>query len=119
MYVECKSTEENLRRTISNIVTYSHNFNKKYGTDLITFYAENTGGSGTFHYAIGKINKRYTRPVFLGDRIVIENIELNEEKDGLILEYIGHGEDDPFCCPSTKMSAVVRVIDNDIILEKF
>jgi heat shock protein HslJ len=81
--------------------------------------AIDTGGSGTFYQlslmadASGQaINLAST---FLGDRVIINEVSIEEGK--IIVDLTRQGPEDPMCCPTQRMLEVYAYQDGQLVLE--
>lgn len=76
---------------------------------------DNVVGSGIFFYAIGAARadgrESYSTPVFLGDRIKIETVNLNEAR--VTIDYLDHVAGVPLAAPPTQPMAVTYNIQAD------
>ena len=104
----CGSDNREEQKTVNYIGSWQSDYDNNNTIETITLYSENTGGSGTFYYAIAQENTgTFTQSLFLGDRIQFSSAEIVRGGLALNLSYIGHGEDDPFCCPTLKMQTEI------------
>jgi len=83
------------------------------GEAVAVIYSE-TGGSGTFVYLnlyLERNNKMEQSgyPVFLGDRIKVKKVSIQDKK--VILDLITHGKGEPLCCPTTKEVWEFKVVN--------
>ena len=88
-----------------------HAFGKLNGDDLedaAVILVSDPGGSGTFYdlVAVSSRNGDFSasEPVYLGDRIQVENIEIHEGKITLI--YLTQGPEDSMSTPSQRVLRV-------------
>ena len=85
--------------------------------DAAAVLATNTGGSGTFVDLAVVINER-GKPVhqtsfFLGDRVKPHRIRIEDGE--ITLDMTVHGDDDPLCCPTQKVTRIYRLADGSIV----
>lgn len=70
--------------------------------DAVVLLGVNSGGSGQFTYLTPVLNVAESpeplAPVFLGDRVQIQDIAIVNQK--VIVNLITHDDDDPLCCPT-------------------
>jgi len=79
--------------------------------DAAVILVSHTGGSGRFFEAAAVVNDRgrprYAASASLGDGIKVNSLRI---KDGIIvLDLVVHGEDDPSCCPTLKITRQYRL----------
>ena len=70
--------------------------------DAVALLAANTGGSGTFEYAVAMLD-RGGQPVqagyeLLGDRVIVNHITIANRQ--ITVDMIASGPNDPLCCPT-------------------
>lgn len=90
--------------------------------DLVFLFTRQTGGSGTFYYAVAALQNsenRYvgTNAVFLGDRIAPQTSEI---RNGIaVLNYADRATDEPFTAtPSVGMTAYLYYQDGELRIER-
>jgi hypothetical protein len=70
-------------------------------TDAVVVLVSNTGGSGVFHDLYALLDQAGeavpSQPSFLGDRVQIASISV-EEEGAVVLAMMTQGPDDPMCC---------------------
>ena len=110
------------RYTLQNRVVQGDLNNDGYD-DLIAHIVMTTGGSGSFHLVVPVLDDRQggqaQQPVWLGDRILIESIEV---RDGLVaLQLLDREPDEPFTVITRRQTLeidfsppepVMRVVDS-------
>lgn len=84
--------------------------------DAAVVLAQDLGGSGTFMTLAAVLSDqgipRYQAGTSLGDRVKVESVSI---KDGLILlTLVGHGPNDPMCCPTQKVTRNFRLEGNKL-----
>ena len=89
--------------------------------DAVTVLAISLGGTGTFYDLVLVLNEngtpRNTSSVALGDRVIIESIEIT---DGTIsIALVMHGPADPMCCPSERETREFVVEDGQLLELEF
>jgi hypothetical protein len=90
--------------------------------DLAFLFTRETGGSGTFYYAVAALQNsegRYqgTNAVFLGDRIAPQS---GEVRNGIVVvNYADRGKDEPFSvAPSVGVTAYLYYQDGELRIER-
>lgn len=83
--------------------------------DGVAVLVENSGGSGSFFYLAGLLNRdgqpENVATTLLGDRVRVESIGIH---DGLVeLVAATFADDDPMCCPSQRTRFVYELVDGD------
>lgn len=77
--------------------------------DAVVVIGLSGGGSGTFFSLAAVINEggvaKHKGTFGLGDRVIVEQILAEDGK--VTLNYIGHGPQDPMCCPTQPMSVTL------------
>ena len=85
--------------------------------DAAAVLATNTGGSGVFVDLTVVINERgeprHEASLFLGDRVKPRQIRIEDGE--ITLDMTVHGEDDPLCCPTQKVTRTYRLADGSIV----
>ena len=85
--------------------------------DAAVILISDPGGSGTFYTLQVVINGYFflysAAEDFLGDRIRIEDIFIEDQK--IYIDMVIHKEDDPLCCPSNEVSRAYLIEDNELI----
>lgn len=115
----CHPTSEEPRRTITYLSTFIADFDADKELEEMSLYAENTGGSGTFYYVIVKEARgSLSEPVFIGDRLQFKSAAIAADKQQLRMEYIGHGPDDPRCCPTVQTAVSITYKNNQLTISK-
>jgi hypothetical protein len=84
--------------------------------DAAVILAQDLGGSGTFMTLAAVLSDqgipRYQAGTNLGDRVKVEAVSI---KGGVILvTLVGHGPDDPMCCPTQKVTRSFRLEGNKL-----
>lgn len=86
--------------------------------DAVVEIGMSGGGSGTFFSLAAVINEAgvatHKGTFILGDRVVVERIVPENRK--VTVNYIGHGAEDPLCCPTQPMS-VTLVLRNGALVD--
>ena len=74
------------------------------------------GGSGTFRYVVAVLNEggqpRHVASAHLGDRVRIEALTIQDGQ--IVVQLIGHGPDDPLCCPSQEQTRAFRLVGDTL-----
>lgn len=91
------------------------------GTRAAAIMIESPGGSGTFYYLLGAMNKDnqeiYSDPVLLGDRIKIVSVTVDnpeEHDNGVItVKYLGRDENIPMTDAPTDVTTVQYAFQDD------
>jgi|GEM_PF-2768145 len=88
--------------------------------DLAFIFTRETGGSGTFYYAVAALQNsagRYTgtNAVFLGDRIAPQSSEIRN--GNLVVNFADRGLDDPFSTPPYVGKSVYLYYDDGLKAE--
>lgn len=96
------------------------------GTRAAAILTDKPGGSGTFFYVVGAMledgHETYSTPVFLGDRIKIISVsvdDLGSEDNGIItVTFLGFPADAPLSAePTEEMTAKYAFQDNGNLIE--
>ena len=89
--------------------------------DAVTALATSLGGTGTFYDLVLVLNEngtpRNTSSVALGDRVIIESIEIMDGTISVVL--VMHGPADPMCCPSERETREFVVEDGQLLELEF
>jgi len=85
--------------------------------DAVVWLATNTGGSGVF-VDLAAVLDVETEPVnaaitFLGDRTLVQSIEIDEE-GAITIELVTQGSEDPMCCP-TQIARATYILDSGVL----
>ncbi len=76
-----------------------------------------TGGTGSFHYLAafrpGLVGLESVALQFLGDRVRIERLEI--EDDAVHLDLVEHGDGDPMCCPTQNVSRRYALVGDQLV----
>ncbi len=87
--------------------------------DVVAIVASNTGGSAVWISLSGLLggskNPTPLEPVFLGDRVVVNNISIARSAGGsgeVCLDMLVHGPNDGQCCPTKKAKRCFAVAEN-------
>lgn len=85
--------------------------------EAVVLLAESSGGSGVMTY-VALVTWRDGTPenldtALLGDRVQIRSLRL--EQDGLIVDLIKAGPNDPACCPTRKTRTIYRLRDGRLV----
>ncbi len=95
---------------------YFGDINNDSSEDGVVILAENGGGSGIFKSFIVILNQNniptQTSNVYLGDRTIIENVEIKNNQIKLTL--ITNGPGDAACCPSLKVTKTFKLQGNEL-----
>ncbi len=79
--------------------------------DAAVVLIANPSGSGTFRHLAAVVNERgqpqHVASAFLGDRVRIESLAIQDGQ--IVVQLIGHGPDDPLCCPSQEQTHAFRL----------
>ena len=74
------------------------------------------GGSGTFRYLAAVVNEggqpRHVASAFLGDRVKVESLAIQDGE--IVVQMIGHGPDDPLCCPTQEVRRAFQLIGDTL-----
>lgn len=87
--------------------------------DGVAIVVESSGGTGSFYYLFALTHRdgrlvQAGEPEWLGDRTKIERLSI--ERGGVLtVRYITHGDDDPACCPTMKITDRYRVRDGKLV----
>ena len=86
--------------------------------DFAVILLQESGGSGTFYYAAAVLSRKEgysgTNAVFLGDRILIKNIDINGNK--IQINYLGRKFDEPMNAkPEVDLSKSLQVISGKLV----
>ena len=115
----CRSTAEEPRRSVTYLATFIADFDADEEPEEMSLYAENTGGSGTFYYAVVKeADGTVSVRVPLGDRIKFRQAALTGDQQALRVEYIGHGAEDPLCCPTVPQTVRITYRNNQLAVSE-
>jgi uncharacterized lipoprotein YbaY len=80
--------------------------------DAVGFLNVNSGGSGQFVYLATVLNINETPqslvPVFLGDRVQIQSLAVQDSQ--LVVDLITQGPNEPLCCPTQPASRTYAVL---------
>lgn len=115
----CHPTPKEPRRTITYLASFMADFDADEELEEMSLYTENTGGSGTFYYAIVKETRgSLSRPVLLGDRLQFKSAVVTADQQGLRLEYTGHGPDDALCCPTVQKTVAITYKNNQLAVSE-
>lgn len=86
--------------------------------DAVVTLATNTGGSGTFINIVAVLNApggpAQAATVYLDDRASVKAITIANGQ--IQVDYIGHGPNDPLCCPSLHLLRVYRLQGAELAL---
>ncbi|TRU32996.1 MAG: DUF4101 domain-containing protein [Microcystis aeruginosa Ma_MB_F_20061100_S20] len=95
---------------------YFGDINNDSSEDGVVILAENGGGSGIFKSFLVILNQNniptQTSNFYLGDRTIIENVEIKNNQIKLTL--ITHGPGDAACCPSLKVTKTFKLQGNKL-----
>ncbi|MFS8884769.1 hypothetical protein [Synechococcus sp. H70.2] len=87
--------------------------------DVVAVAASSTGGSAAWISLSGLLggskNPTLLEPVFLGDRVVVNNISIARSSRGsaeVCLDMLVHGPKDAQCCPTKKEKRCFTVAEN-------
>ncbi len=82
--------------------------------DVVFLVTQETGGSGTFYYAVGALKREGgyigTHAVFLGDRIAPQTIEAGEGRQ-VVVNYADRAPGEPFTTPPSVGKSVHLLLD--------
>jgi hypothetical protein len=82
-------------------------------SDAVDTIGLNGGGSGTFVYLVALTNTPsgpvQSATVFLDDRARINSVAIENGK--IMLDFVGHGDKDPMCCPSLHLLRTYQLKD--------
>lgn len=85
------------------------------GTKAVAILEDAPGGSGTFYYLVGASlqgnQQQYSKPVLLGDRIVIETVSVDE--DTVTVDYLTRPEGSPMAAEPTEAMSVTYSFQPD------
>lgn len=89
--------------------------------DAIVILYSSTGGSGSWAnltgFVSGAKDPSQIEPVFLGDRVVVNEIEVRRLPSGgvslVCLKMLTHRPQDPSCCPSKKETRCFKLTGRD------
>lgn len=89
--------------------------------EAVMFLSMQSGGSGTFFYAVAsyKTDNAYIggNTVFLGDRIVPKNININTDGE-ISVSYIGRREGEPMTAIPSMNTGKHLVVENGVLMER-
>lgn len=95
---------------------YFGDINNDSSEDGVVILAENGGGSGIFKSFLVILNQNniptQTSNFYLGDRTIIENVEIKNNQIKLTL--ITNGPGDAACCPSLKVTKTFKLQGNEL-----
>jgi hypothetical protein len=122
--VNGKATQKATSDSATQIVTWYvgneavGDFNGDGVADVAIILAQNTGGSGTFYYAIAILSKNSgyteTNAVFFGDRITSQPTQYTDGE--IVVNYLDRKIDDPMVAfPTVESSMHLKVIGNQLI----
>lgn len=87
--------------------------NRDGETDTVRVEGHGTGGSGVFMFLAARVSYssgyRDARTKFEEDRIFVDSLVVRDST--VVLYYVGHGPDDPACCPSLPQVAAFGIDD--------
>lgn len=89
--------------------------------DAVVILYSSRGGSGSWANLTGFVSgaKDFSQiePVFLGDRVVVNRIQIRRLPSGgfslVCLKMLTHGPEDPSCCPSKKETRCFKLTGRD------
>ena len=74
------------------------------------------GGSGTFRHLAAVVNEggqpRHVASAFLGDRVKVESLAIQDGE--IVVQMIGHGPDDPLCCPTQRVRRAFQLVGDTL-----
>jgi hypothetical protein len=105
-YIDPTNPPDPSNYTVQYLKSANGDLNADGMPDAAVILIADTSGSGTFIYLAamvsGKGMQENIDTIYLGDRVVVETISI---QDGLVqLQMITHGPQDAMCCPSVKTS---------------
>ena len=104
-----------VRLTLSEHVAFG-DLNGDGAADAAVILYVSGGGSGTFRHLAAVINEggqpRHAASAFLGDRVRIEALAIQDGE--IVVQLIGHGPDDPLCCPSQKVRRAFQLVGSTL-----
>jgi len=94
------------------------NLNNDDEKDAILIIDSYGGGSGHFYELAVVVNNHgkmiHLTSADLGDRVVINSISINEERE-IILSMVTHGPNDALCCPTLKKIVRYKLYENKLL----
>ena len=79
--------------------------------DAVVVLAVNTGGSGTFEYAVAVVDRKgvpqQAAYEFLGDRVRVNSVTIANRQ--ITVDMVVAGPNDPLCCPSQRVVKVLGI----------
>ena len=104
-----------VRLTLSEHVAFG-DLNGDGAADAVVILIADPGGSGTFRHVAAVFNEagqpRHAASAFLGDRVRIASLEIEDGR--IVVGIIGHGPDDPACCPTQKVTHVFQLVGDTL-----
>jgi hypothetical protein len=106
-----ESREPRMRVQLVESVTASGDLDGDGTLDVVALLAVNTGGSGTFKFAVAMLD-RGAMPVqagyeSLGDRVAVNRFTISNRQ--ITVDMIAHGPNDPLCCPTQRVVKVLSI----------
>ncbi len=84
--------------------------------DAAVILIADPGGSGTFRHVAAVANEggqpRHVASVLLGDRVKVESLAIQDGE--IVVQMVGHGPDDPLCCPTQKVRRAFQLVGSTL-----
>ncbi len=104
-----------VRLTLSEHVAFG-DLNDDGVDDAAVVLIADPGGSGTFRHVAAVFNEagqpRHAASAFLGDRVRIESLAIQDGE--IVVQLIGHGPDDPLCCPTQQVRRTFQLVGDTL-----